>query len=116
MTKFKAEQTNVPKRSVDRESIHKVLNYLGLTLLEIELDELEAGNCVRLGGRNLSDLGSLFIIVSALLTKNLGKSNKPSITFHDLPQVNADSNYLVGVPIYSWTDTVARHSLFFSFS
>lgn len=86
------------------ESIDRVAKSIGLKLLDDEIDNLKTGDYVSLARHNLSELGTVFIFASALFEKASGKS-KMSISFHDLPQINAKSKYRLGVPIHCWQDS-----------
>jgi hypothetical protein len=81
--------------------IHTSLNLLGLNLSEAELNELKSGNLVSLESRDLSEIGSLFILAAALSASNLGNTKKP-ITFGDLPKLVSESACCSGIPLSSW--------------
>ena len=83
--------------------IHKCLHILGLNLSESEIGELKVGKLVSLESRDLSEIGSVFILAAALSAVNLGKTNK-KITFRDLPQSLKESAHCSGIPIYCWQD------------
>ena len=92
--------------------IKKGLNRLGLTLSESELHELELGNTVSLEGIGLSEIGSIFILASAVYAVNLGKTKAP-ITFRDLPKVVKDSACCSGISIYCWnSDSIEKRCLY----
>ena len=82
-------------------AISKGANLLGLTLSCSELNELQIGNHISLENRSLSEIGSLFIMVSALADINAGKA-KSDVTFGDLPKPITDSQCCSGIPIYCW--------------
>jgi hypothetical protein len=88
-------------QSINHHKIQKSLNLLGLKLSETELNELKTGKTVSLEGRGLSEIGSLFILASALSTSILGKT-KNTITFRDLPEAVTESTCCSGIPIYCW--------------
>ncbi|MEM8610942.1 MAG: hypothetical protein AAGF93_02910 [Cyanobacteria bacterium P01_H01_bin.105] len=92
------------------QSVDKATEALGLKLLDEELNNLKSGNYVSLGRQNLGELGTLFIFASALSGKASGDSND-SISFHDLPQINANSKYRLGIPIYCWQDADSHRCL-----
>lgn len=83
--------------------IHKCNRMLGLNLSESEIDELKLGNLVSLESRDLSEIGSLFILAEALSTTNLGNPKK-KITFRDLHQSMKEPAHCSGIPIYRWED------------
>ena len=83
--------------------INKCLHILGLNLSESEIDELKVGKLVSLESRDLSEIGSVFILAEALSAANLGKPKK-KIAFRDLPQSREESAPCSGIPIYCWQD------------
>lgn len=86
--------------------IKKGINRLGLTLSEAEINEIKLGKNISLESRCLSEIGSLFILASAISAVNLGRNNK-NITFEDLPEaVNDYPTCTIGIPIYSWNSKV----------
>lgn len=80
-------------------TMNKGANLLGLTLSYFELNELESGKHVSLEDRSLSEIGSVFILASALAATHSGKK---TITFGDLPEAATDSECCSGIPIYCW--------------
>jgi len=80
-------------------TMEKGVDLLGLTLSYSELNELQSGKYVSLEDRSLSEIGSVFILASALVAANSGKK---TITFRDLPQAATDSECASGIPIYCW--------------
>ena len=82
-------------------AISKGANLLGLSLSYSELNELQSGNHISLENRSLSEIGSLFIMVSALADINADKT-RTNITFGDLPKPITDSQCCSGIPIYCW--------------
>ena len=86
--------------------ILKGLNLLGLALSESELNELESRNYFSLANRNLSEIGSVFILAAAIAASNLGKTKK-TITFGDLVKTVTESTFCSGIPIYSWNSVSA---------
>lgn len=81
--------------------ISKGINLIGLELSCSEMNELKSGNYISLAGRSLSEIGSVFILASALAAVNSGKTKK-TITFQDLPEAVTDSACCAGIPIYCW--------------
>ncbi len=92
-------------------AISKGASLLGLTLSYSELNELQSGNHISLENRSLSEIGSLFIMVSALADINTGKA-KTNVTFGDLPKATTDSQCCSGIPIYCWESNSQKMSLF----
>lgn len=102
------ELTSTPKEFI----FDKYLNLLGLSLSESEMNQLNIGDIVSLEKRDLSEIGSVFILATALSKKNFGKSKK-SITFQDLPTVVHQSNSCSGIPLFCWDSTsFARRCLY----
>ena len=81
--------------------IDKCLHILGLNLSESEIDELKIGKLVSLESRDLSEIGSVFILAAALSATNLGNPKK-KIVFRDLHQSLKESAHCSGIPIYCW--------------
>lgn len=92
----------------EKFSIRKGLELLGLSLSDTELNELQSSNYFSLAGRDLSEIGSVFIMASAISSVNSGKSKK-TITFGDLVKTVTESGYCSGILIYCWnSDTAGR--------
>lgn len=89
--------------TINNSEIKKGLDLLGLNLSDSELNEVEIGNTISLEDRNLSEIGSVFILAEALSATHLGKKKK-KIRFQDLPQGVTDSGYYAGIPIYCWKE------------
>jgi hypothetical protein len=89
------------KENLEKASIHKVINLIGLKLSDCELNELQSGNYVSLEGRKLGEIGSIFILIEALFS--LSKTGQ-KISFYDLPKVTEKSEQRLGIPIYYWND------------
>jgi hypothetical protein len=87
--------------------IRKCLEILGLNLSESEIGELKVGKLVSLESKDLSEIGSLFILADALSAVNLGKTKK-KIAFRDLLQALTESAHCSGIPIYCWQDNSQR--------
>ncbi|MEM6400522.1 MAG: hypothetical protein AAF757_09830 [Cyanobacteria bacterium P01_D01_bin.116] len=92
-------------------AISKGANLLGLSLSYSELNELQSGNHISLENRSLSEIGSLFIMVSALADINADKT-RTNITFGDLPKPTTDSQCCPGIPIYCWESNSQKMCLF----
>ncbi|HLO85758.1 MAG TPA: hypothetical protein VK203_12230 [Nostocaceae cyanobacterium] len=92
-----SEVTYIAKISPIRKGIERI----GLTMSEAEINALRFGQTISLADRGLGELGSLFILVSALSQSLLGKPYK-TITFQDLLVQMTDSASCSGVPIYAW--------------
>ena len=95
------ESNNMLEQKISINNFHKSLNLLGLSLSDSEVNELTSGNTVSLESRSLGEIGSLFILASALSASNFGKAKK-TITFKDLPQVASEFPGCSGIPISSW--------------
>jgi hypothetical protein len=87
--------------TLGNSTIKKGANLLGLTLSDCELNELELGKYISLENRSLSEIGSIFILASAIADTN-GCKIKKNITFGDLPKVIAHSGCSSGIPVYCW--------------
>lgn len=87
----------------DRE-INKGLNLLGLSISQIELNALCSGKLISLEHRDLSEIGSLFLLASALAANKLERSRK-KISFGDLFTTTTQSGGERGIPIYCWRDS-----------
>lgn len=92
-------------------AISKGANLLGLTLSGSEMNELQSGNHISLADRSLSEIGSLFIMVSALADVNTGKA-KSNVTLGDLPKSITGSQSSSGVPIYCWESNSQKMCLY----
>ncbi|YAF97321.1 MAG: hypothetical protein AB3A66_06565 [Nodularia sp. CChRGM 3473] len=103
-----SELTSIPSTN----EIHKGLHLLGLSLSELELNDLKIGQTISLETRSLGEIGSMFILAAALSAVNLGKTKK-TVTFGDLPQVVNESANSPGIPIYCWiSDTLNKKCLY----
>ncbi|MBR8840329.1 MAG: hypothetical protein DSM106950_41660 [Stigonema ocellatum SAG 48.90 = DSM 106950] len=87
--------------SSSNSTMKKGADLLGLTLSYSELNELQSGKHISLEDRSLSEIGSVFILASALAAANSDKTKK-TITFRDLPEAATDSKCCSGIPIYCW--------------
>ena len=82
-------------------TIKKGIDRTGLTMSEAEINTLRFGQTISLENRGLGEIGSLFILVSAL-SQPLLKKQKKTITFQDLVVQITDSAPCSGVPICYW--------------
>lgn len=97
------------------EEIKNGLNRLGLILSDIELNELDQKNVVFLEEIELSKLGSVFILASAVSAFFLG-TTKRKVVFQDLPQGVRDSASGSGIPVYCWNfDSSQKRCLYLTF-
>jgi hypothetical protein len=85
----------------NNSTIRKGIERIGLSISEAEINALRFGKTISLEDRGLGELGSLFILVSALSQPLLGKLHK-TLTFQDLLGQLTDSAPCSGVPIYAW--------------
>ncbi|MEH2154756.1 hypothetical protein [Nostoc sp.] len=85
----------------NNSTIRKGIERIGLSISEGEINALRFGKTISLEDRGLGELGSLFILVSALSQPLLGKLHK-TLTFQDLLGKVTDSAPCSGVPIYAW--------------
>lgn len=94
------------------QHIKQGLTRLGLNFSDQEIYDLNLGNIISLESRALSEIGSVFIMASAVCTLNCGKCKK-QITFGDLPQAVQESACCSGIPIYCWqSDEVGKRCLY----
>lgn len=101
-----------PTEILEINQLQNGLNRVGLTLSESELNDLNIGSTISLESMELSEIGSVFILASAISAVNLGKPKKP-ITFRDLPQVFEESACCCGLPIYCWnSDFLGKRCLY----
>ncbi len=99
-------------QNLETGEIQKAINRLGLTLSEAEINDIQVGKNISLESRCLSEIGSLFILASAISAANLGKKMN-NITFRDLPEAVHNSTSCTGIPIYSWdSETLGKCSLY----
>lgn len=96
-------------QSLDNSTIHKALNLLGLEFSESELNELQSRNYISLEGKDLSEIGTVFILATALSSAISGKT-KETITFQDLMKAVTESTSFSGIPIYCWNFGLAGKS------
>lgn len=95
-------------QTLNPKEIKKGIQRLGLKLSDLELNALTTGQSVSLESRDLSEIGSVFILAAALSAQNLDKPKK-TVVFQDLPK---NCSGCTGLPIYCWTgDTVEKHCL-----
>lgn len=90
-----------PTEILEINQLEKGLNRIGLMLSKLEFNELNIGNTISLEGRTLSEIGSVFILASAVSAINLGKGNQ-NITYQDLPKAAPNCAYCSGIVIYCW--------------
>ncbi|GEM_PF-2176189 len=103
------------QENFDDANISKGLSLLGLKLSESELAELLSGSCISLGNRELSEIGSLFILAATLSSVNTG--NRTKIAFEDLLKFFRETAPCSGIPIYSWTDSPkSKYNLYLTFA
>ncbi|NEQ86028.1 MAG: hypothetical protein F6K26_39875 [Moorea sp. SIO2I5] len=94
------------------QQIKKGLNRLGLNASDPEIYELNLGNAISLESRELSEIGSVFIMASAVCPLN-GRKPKKQITFGDLPKAVQESACCSGIPIYCWqSDEAGKRCLY----
>lgn len=91
-----------PTQIPETIQIKQGLKRVGLDISETELQEILSGKPVSLETRCLSELGSLFILASAISQVTFGKKKK-TITFGDLPEHITEIPSCQGIPLYSWT-------------
>jgi len=94
----KAASNSTP--SLDNGQIQKSFDLIGLHLSESELDRLMFGNTISLESKSLSEIGSVFILSSAIAGVNSGKAN--TITFPDILKPVTEFACCSKIPIYSW--------------
>ncbi len=85
----------------DTRDLKSGLARIGLNLTSDQLEELVRGNLVSLEHLGLSELGSIFILASAVSALNLGRK-KRKITFGDLPNPLQNCTCCSGIPVYCW--------------
>ncbi len=90
-----------PTQIPETIQIKQGLKRVGLDISETELQEILSGKPVSLETRCLSEIGSLFILASAISTFTFGKKKK-NITFGDL-ELLTEMPTSQGIPLYSWT-------------
>ncbi|WP_013334438.1 hypothetical protein [Gloeothece verrucosa] len=93
----------------DISELKKGLNRIGVNLSELHLNQLYSGESVSLEHLELSQIGSIFILVSAVSAVHSGRS-KQQITFKDLPKSVQECADCSGVPIYCWFRTEHQKS------
>jgi len=93
-------------KSLDKYPIQKGFNLLGLELSDLELNELQYKKYISLESRDLSEIGTLFILAAALSAANSGNIKK-TITFRDLIKAATESVGCSGIPIYCWNSNSA---------
>lgn len=99
-------------QGLENGEIQKAINRLGLTLSESEINDIKVGKHISLESRCLSEIGSLFILASAISANSLGKKMN-HITFRDLPEAVHNSASCTGIPIYSWdSESLGKCSLY----
>lgn len=86
------------QQSIDLQELQRSLELLGVNLTELELNELYFQKIVSLEGKSLSEIGSLFILASAL---SKSYYNKKNVTFGDLPKSTSEFSLCFGIPICS---------------
>jgi hypothetical protein len=91
------QSTQIPETVQIKQGLKRV----GLNISDSELQAILTGKPVSLESRCLSELGSLFILASAISQVTFGKKKK-TITFGDLEHVT-EVPRCQGIPLYSWT-------------
>ena len=93
--------------------LQKGLERIGLMLSELEVNELNLGNIISLAGKDLSEIGSVFILASAISAVNSGKGKK-KITYQDLPKGVQDCACCSGILIHCWNSdfTLGKRCLY----
>ncbi len=98
--------------NLEIREIQKGINRLGLTLSEAEINDIKVGKNISLESRCLSEIGSLFILASAISAVSSGKKTN-NITFKDLPEAVNNSPSCTGIPIYFWdSDALGKCALY----
>jgi hypothetical protein len=96
----------------ETNEIRKALNRVGLNISDAEINQILQEKQISLTSRDLSEIGSLFILASAISAINCGKSKK-TLTFEDLPEKIGDSISCMGIPLYFWhSDLFGRCGLY----
>ena len=94
------------------KEIQKRLNNIGLNFAQNELGELNQGQKISLKFLEISKLGSMFILASAIAAINIGTTRKP-ITLKDLSKPSPDSSSCSGILIYQWnSEFYGKRSLY----
>lgn len=86
--------------NLETSNIQKAVSLLGIKISDAELTELKSGNNISLESRDLSEIGSVFILADAILRTNL--VTVKNVTFCDLQKVVENFSQHSGIPIYSW--------------
>jgi|GEM_PF-4813550 len=85
---------------LENSELKKALERIGLVLSEAEINDLNRGKTILLENMELSQIGLVLIIASALLANNQGQ-DKTAITFKDLPKKAHNCSSCLGIPLYS---------------
>ena len=85
----------------ETQEIKNALTRVGLNISETEVNQILQQQRFSLEDRKLSELGSLFILASAVSATKFGKTKK-HLTFEDLPAKIEDSTPCMGIPLYFW--------------
>jgi len=93
------------------EPLRATLDRLGLQLSEEELLALADGDRVSLARRDLSEIGSLFILAAAISPFSTGKPRR-KIAFADLPQDGLSPAAGPGLPLSCWQDESGKYCLY----
>lgn len=95
-------------QTLNPKEIKKGIQRLGLKLSDLELNALQTGQSVSLESRDLSEIGSVFILAAALSAQNLEQPKK-TVVFQDLPK---SCSGCAGLPIHCWTgESVEKYCL-----
>ncbi len=101
------------EKSTEIHEIKTGLSRLGLKLSAAELQDIHLGNSIPLDGINLSEIGSVFILASAIAGVNGSHSQKKPITFGDLPKLVKESSCCSGIAIHCWlSDSQRKRALY----
>ena len=94
--------------TAETSEIKKALQRFGLNISEAEVNLILQERQISLQGRGLSEIGSLFILASAISASSFGKP-KRKFTFEDLPEKTSDVNACIGIPLYFWHSSSFGH-------
>jgi len=86
------------RQSEEFKGLEEILKNLGLQLSPLELERLCDKKFVSLENLTLAELGTLFILASAVTSHHFKEQN---ISFRDLLIFNGSSNCF-GIPLYYW--------------
>lgn len=96
----------------EQKELEAILQKLGLDLSGSELNQLYCGQFVSLENLALADVGTIFILASAIANHNFKRKN---ISFRDLLLLSGTTDSF-GIPLYCWdNDTSAKYYLRLTF-